>query len=120
MDKRKLYDGLDNLEETLNTSIKTVSLMKKDIKKLIEKNNTLELENKRLRERLKSFEPKELEKLEKKSSGNKRSTLKMLEELYNDGFHVCHPFYGQRREHDAPCAWCSDFWAELTEGKKDE
>ena len=119
MNKRNLYDGLDSLEEALSNSAKSISLMKKDIKKLVEKNNALELENKNLRARLQSFEPKEIEKNDDKVSANsKRSTLKMLEELYKDGFHVCHPFYGQRRDKDLECAWCSDFWAELKfEGK---
>jgi len=95
-------------------------MMKKDIKKLVEKNNALELENKRLRERLDAIEPIELTKAQEFSNQNQPSTLQMLEELYNDGFHVCHPFYGQRREYDAPCAWCSGFWSEVNDGKTNE
>ena len=118
MKKRELYDSLESLEEVLSSSLTTISLIKKNIKVLIENNNALEHENDRLRERLKSFEPKDSRKKEDSNNAtNKRTTLQMLEELYNDGFHVCHPFYGQIRENDAPCAFCLEFWAELTEDK---
>ncbi|MDR2833077.1 MAG: DNA replication initiation control protein YabA [Streptococcaceae bacterium] len=118
MDKRTLYDGLDSLEEVLSNSLRTISLMKKNIKSLIEKNNTLELENTRLRERLDTFETgKENAQKAVAVEVDDSSTLQMLEELYHDGFHVCHPFYGQRRENDEPCAWCSDFWAQINEDK---
>ncbi|MFK5280326.1 initiation control protein YabA, partial [Lacticaseibacillus paracasei] len=31
-----------------------------------------------------------------------------LESLYNEGFHVCPMFYGQRRVNDEPCAFCTE------------
>ena len=28
--------------------------------------------------------------------------------IYEDGFHVCRDFYGQRREQDAECMFCDE------------
>ena len=28
--------------------------------------------------------------------------------IYDDGFHVCRDFYGQRREQDAECMFCDE------------
>lgn len=60
------------------------------------------MENAHLRERL----SKESQPLtEEETSGLTKSRLN-LENIYEDGFHVCNIFYGQRRVEDEPCAFC--------------
>lgn len=107
MDKRTLYDGLTDFEASLTSALRNISAMKDDMKELIKKNNQLEIENQRLRERLEEMATKEKppEPEKKEASGRSRARV-TLEKLYEDGFHVCNTFYGQRRENDAPCMWC--------------
>ncbi len=98
MDKRSLYDGLNQLESELQNSLNNLAEMKQSLQEIVEKNTTLELENQRLN--LVADAPAESAKQElSKSRMN-------LEKIYEEGFHVCYDLYGSRREHDEPCAFC--------------
>ncbi|KPG69532.1 initiation-control protein [Enterococcus sp. RIT-PI-f] len=105
MDKRSLYDGLNQLESELQNSLNNLAEMKQSLQEIVEKNTTLELENQRLREHIRELNlvadaPAESAKQElSKSRMN-------LEKIYEEGFHVCYDLYGSRREHDEPCAFC--------------
>ncbi|MDR0921505.1 MAG: DNA replication initiation control protein YabA [Lactobacillales bacterium] len=110
MDKRTLYDGLGQLQEILETTLVDVSLMKDSIQHVIERNTTLEIENQRLRDRLQEVEDENNHKQKKAVKGNVKKELSQarlnLEKLYEDGFHVCNEFYGQRRDNDEECFFC--------------
>lgn len=34
------------------------------------------------------------------------TSRKNLENIYEEGFHVCYDLYGSRRANDEPCAFC--------------
>ncbi|SJZ88829.1 Regulator of replication initiation timing [Pilibacter termitis] len=102
MDKKILYDALTDMEKTLSETLRNVSEIKATTQEVIERNNTLEMENTRLRDRI-----AQLSKNEKKTKVKNRAQIAM-EKLYNDGFHICNLSYGQRRENDEECMLCLD------------
>ena len=106
MEKKELYDGFLTLEKHAQQMLREIAAMKDDMAETLERNAELEIENKHLRQHL-----AELEKDDNKTSdgGVELSKSKQnLESLYNEGFHVCQMFYGQRRVNDEPCAFCTE------------
>ena len=55
MDKRSIYDGLNQLENELQNSLNNLAEMKQSLQEIVEKNTTLELENQRLREHIREL-----------------------------------------------------------------
>ena len=104
MDKRSLYDGLNQLESELRNTLTELVEMKQALHEIVEKNTTLEMENQRLREHL-----RELNQVQTPADNVKQELSKSrmkLEKIYEEGFHVCYDLYGSRRENDEPCAFC--------------
>ena len=102
MDKREIFDALDDFSQNLMLTLAEVEAIKKNLKSVIEENTVLRLENDKLRERL-----GEVEKTSpSKGGGQGRENL---ERIYLDGFHICTDFYGQRRDNDEEeCAFCNE------------
>lgn len=98
MDKKEMIDALEAFSQNVLNVAAEVEAVKKYIQTVIDENTALRLENSKLRERLKQEDKEE----------HKPSTfgLESLEKIYEDGFHVCHDSYGQRREQDEPCMFC--------------
>lgn len=105
MDKRSLYDGLDEFENELQGLLKKLAEMKSSLQEVVEKNTTLELENQRLREHLRELNQPSQTTGSKIKQELSKSRLN-LEKIYEEGFHVCYDLYGSRRENDEPCAFC--------------
>ena len=105
MDKRSLYDGLNQLESELRNTLTELVEMKHALHEIVEKNTTLEMENQRLREHL-----RELNQVAQAPAENVKQELSKsrmnLEKIYEEGFHVCYDLYGSRRDNDEPCAFC--------------
>lgn len=102
MKKKEIIDTIIDIESQTEATLQTISALKEEVASLLEENQMLNMENKHLRERL----DKEADQLtDEESSGLTKSRLN-LESLYEDGFHVCNLFYGQRRVEDEPCAFC--------------
>ena len=96
MDKRSLYDGLNQLESELRNTLTELVEMKHALH---------EMENQRLREHL-----RELNQVAQAPAENVKQELSKsrmnLEKIYEEGFHVCYDLYGSRRDNDEPCAFC--------------
>lgn len=111
MDKRELYDSIVNLEEQTRRNLEQLGLIREELSHINEENHNLRMENQYLRDRLDTQlekEESEAKKVEEDNpSGLTKSRLN-LENIYEDGFHVCNLFFGQRREGDSPCAFCTD------------
>ncbi|HGD5658441.1 TPA: DNA replication initiation control protein YabA [Streptococcus agalactiae] len=97
MDKKDLFDAFDDFSQNLLVGLSEIETMKKQIQKLLEENTVLRIENGRL-----SVIEAETETAVK----NSKQGRELLEGIYNDGFHICNTFYGQRRENDEECAFC--------------
>ena len=52
MDKRQLFDALDDFSQNLLVTLAEVEAIKKNLKSIVEENTVLRLENDKLRERL--------------------------------------------------------------------
>ncbi|MDO4871706.1 MAG: DNA replication initiation control protein YabA [Candidatus Saccharibacteria bacterium] len=101
MDKRELFDALDDFSQNLLVTLAEVEAIKKNLKSVVEENMLLRLENDKLRERL-----GQVEKTTPTKSSQGRDNL---ERIYLDGFHICTDFYGQRRDNDEEeCAFCNE------------
>lgn len=99
MDKKDLFDAFEGFSDKLLATVGEIETMKNQVQQILEENTGLRLENTKLRERLSHLE----QEMSPKSSKQGREHL---EGIYNDGFHICNTFYGQRRENDEDCAFC--------------
>lgn len=97
--KKDLFDAFDGFSQNLMVTLAEIEAIKKQVQDLMEENATLSLENSKLRERLAQFN-------EQQSDKHHHQTKQHLDMIYEDGFHICTDFYGQRRENDEQCAFC--------------
>lgn len=105
MDKRSLYDGLNEFEGDLRTLLAHLVEMKDSLQEVVKKNTQLELENQRLRDHIRELNQLPETPSEKVKQELSKSRMN-LEKIYEEGFHVCYDLYGSRRERDEPCAFC--------------
>lgn len=120
MDKGELYDSFEKLESQANEMATLLSMVHNQVTQIIERNNQLEVENTHLRERLLELENN---RRSKKNGGLSRARQN-LENLYNEGFHVCTQYFGSRRTDDE-CMFCQDIiygekWREIDGNSKDK
>ncbi|MBM7636185.1 DNA replication initiation control protein YabA [Streptococcus saliviloxodontae] len=101
MDKKELFDAFDGFSQNLVKHLAAIETMKKHVQSLIEENTALRLENDKLRKRLTQLE-------EKEASQTAKHSTKYIEGIYQDGFHICNDYYGQRRENDEECMFCME------------
>ena len=107
IDKMSFFEHLSELEEGLVATLTQVSDIKINYQKLLTENTSLRLENARLRDRLAEFsEPHSPENKNEKSA--KKVPMSNLQEIYEDGFHVCRDFYGQRLDPGETCLYCAE------------
>ncbi|MBF0819404.1 DNA replication initiation control protein YabA [Streptococcus acidominimus] len=98
MDKKEIFDALDGFSQNLLVTLAEVEAIKKHLRGVIEENTDLRLENSKLRERL--------EKDDREQTRTANFGKENLENIYEDGFHICTFSYGQRRDNDEPCMFC--------------
>lgn len=120
MDKGELYDSFEKLESQANEMATLLSMVHNQMTQIIERNNQLEVENAHLRERLLELDNS---RKSKKNGGLSRARQN-LENLYNEGFHVCTQYFGSRRTDDE-CMFCQDIiygekWREIDGNSKDK
>ncbi|TWS94088.1 MULTISPECIES: DNA replication initiation control protein YabA [unclassified Streptococcus] len=100
MVKKDLFDAFDGFSQNLMLTLADVEAMKKQVQALVEENARLRLENTKLRQYF--------EEVEKGKTRTSKETRDTLLGIYQDGFHVCKDFYGQRRDNDGDCLWCDE------------
>lgn len=100
MNKKELFDALDDFSQQLLATLADVEAIKKNLKSVVEENTALRLENDKLRERLSEEE--------ETAPTKTKHVRENVGRIYDDGFHVCRDFYGQRREKDAECMFCDE------------
>ncbi|TCD46632.1 DNA replication initiation control protein YabA [Streptococcus sp. X16XC17] len=98
MDKKEIFDALNDFSQNLLMTLAEVEAIKKHLQGVIDENTALRLENSKLRERL--------AKEEKEDAKHTHFGKENLENIYEDGFHICTFSYGQRRDNDEPCMFC--------------
>ncbi|EHI70006.1 DNA replication initiation control protein YabA [Streptococcus ictaluri] len=102
MNKKELFDAFDGFSQNLMVTLAEIEAMKKQVQSLVEENTVLRLENTKLRERLSQLEH------EAPTKNSSKQGKEHLESIYDEGFHICNFFYGQRRENDEECMFCRE------------
>ncbi|MGT2661212.1 DNA replication initiation control protein YabA [Streptococcus urinalis] len=97
-----MFDAFDGLSQNLLVTLADIEALKKQVQSLVEENTTLRLENMKLRDRLSRHDHENHVKV---SPGQGKVHL---EGIYDEGFHICNDFYGQRRENDEDCIFCRE------------
>lgn len=100
MNKKELFDALDDFSQQLLVTLADVEAIKKNLQGLVEENTALRLENDKLRERL--------GEVEETGQSKTKHVRENVRRIYEEGFHVCRDFYGQRREQDEECMFCDE------------
>ena len=100
MNKKEIFDALDDFSQQLLATLADVEAIKKNLKSVVEENTALRLENDKLSERLNEEE--------ETAPTKTKHVRENVSRIYDDGFHVCRDFYGQRREQDAECMFCDE------------
>lgn len=109
MEKKELLDTFTQLEAQSRESLESMAILKNEVSRLVAENQSLRLENKNLRDQLDVQLNKEAESTDRGSEANRMTRSRQnLESIYEDGFHVCNMFFGQRRNDDESCAFCLD------------
>lgn len=98
MNNKQLYERFVKLEKKLKEISDEISTLRIDLMKDIDYTSNLELENRNLRNRL--------DYLQNSTDINSQSRIS-LKKLYDDGFHICHAFYGSRRNNEE-CMFCDN------------
>lgn len=98
LDRNEMLEDLNRLELALADTYAIVGRVKDALDDALTENTQLILENDKLRTRL-----AEIERDESKSTG----TTTMLK-VYNDGFHVCHAYYGKKLGDGESCLLCQE------------
>ncbi len=78
MDKKELFDALDDFSQQLLVTLADVEAIKKNLKSLVEENTALRLENSKLRERL--------GEVEADAPVKAKHVRESVRRIYRDGF----------------------------------
>lgn len=105
---KDLYEQLSDIEQQAKLTFEGLSEMKAVLAEVLEKNAELKIENKHLREHLQELEPSTTPQTGKEGAQALSKSKQNLQNLYEEGFHICPYFYGSRRENNEPCAFCND------------
>ena len=98
LDKKELMLDLSRLETDLADTYAVIGTIKDILADSMTENNQLRMENERLRNRLEELE---LGKNSEKVNSN-------LLKIYEEGFHVCHTYYGKALEDGENCILCQE------------
>ncbi|AGM99294.1 DNA replication initiation control protein YabA [Streptococcus iniae] len=104
VNKRELFDAFDGFSQNLMVTLADIEAMKKQVQAMLEENTVLRIENTKLRDRLNQLEQENIAKSPTSHNHGKDH----LESIYEEGFHICNFFYGQRRENDEECMFCRE------------
>lgn len=104
MDNQTLYEQLQVIASQGQMIADVMNQMKEEIHKLVDENHHLKIENAHLREKLDTME---LSQSDVKPTKNLSLGGNHLQKLYDSGVHVCHSFYGAKREdREGICLFC--------------
>ena len=118
VDKKEFFDSVSNMEEQIGHLYKQLGALKEHLAKIIEENNTLQVENDHLRRRLVQTQKTK----STPSPGEPRKSPEEFDErnldigegydnlarLYQEGFHICNVHFGSPRK-DEDCLFCLSF-----------
>ncbi len=107
MEKRELYDGIQDLETQTEMMLSQLAEVRKALTEVMEENAELRIENQHLHDFI-NEQKDNAENDNKKNRPRSSKSRENLEHLFNEGFHVCIEFYGAHRENDESCIFCNE------------
>ena len=107
MTNRQLYDRVEQLKRQVHQQLELLEEISQELQVVIEENHNLTMENRHLKDRLDELEPNTHTKKVAKKKKRSQSIIN-LENIYDQGFHICNLYYGKRRENDESCMFCTE------------
>jgi len=107
MTNRQLYDRVEQLKRQVHQQLQLLEEISQELQVVIEENHNLTMENRHLKDRLDELEPNTHTKKVAKKKKRSQSIIN-LENIYDQGFHICNLYYGKRRENDESCMFCTE------------
>ena len=107
MTNRQLYDRVEQLKIQVHQQLELLEEISQELQVVIEENHNLTMENRHLKDRLDELEPNTHTKKVAKKKKRSQSIIN-LENIYDQGFHICNLYYGKRRENDESCMFCTE------------
>ncbi|WP_251547482.1 DNA replication initiation control protein YabA [Limosilactobacillus caecicola] len=101
VDKSEIYDEFARLTQQTKDLVASVELLSDQLTKVLAENARLTIENEHLQEVVAAQQPAKPEE-------DLSESRKMLQKLYQEGFHVCNDMYGKRLEENESCTFCLD------------
>jgi len=99
-----------NLYEKLIRIEKSQRLIQEELQQARQEAKDLEEENQRLRRQLCQVGDGDYQQVTENGLRIQQTAQENLQKLYNDGFHICHLFFG--REKKGECLFCRGFLEE--------
>lgn len=96
LDKGALYDHLNQAIRETRDLVSSMEELQHKMTLVLEENAELSIENEQLRQLLR-------EQSQHQGTGLTASQKK-LQKIYEEGFHICHEYYGKRRNDE--CLFC--------------
>lgn len=101
VDKSEIYEEFARLTEQTKDLVASVELLSDRMTKVLAENARLTIENQHLHDVIEQSH-------EVKTEEGLSESRKMLQKLYQEGFHVCNDMYGKRLEANESCTFCLD------------
>lgn len=108
MPNRQLYDRIEQLTKQTLLQLHELEQISEELQKVIEENHNLTMENRHLKDRLDALESNTHTKNKATTKKQRSQSLINLENIYDQGFHICNLYYGKRRENDESCMFCTE------------
>jgi len=109
VNKKEVLERFSHLEKQFEELQQDFSLLKNDLVQLMEENHQLSHENHHLRQRVDDLTQDEPAKHEHKAAKRVGEGYDNLARIYEEGFHICHVYFGTPREEE-DCMFCLKFF----------